>query len=71
MAALDVVLVAVLVLVAAGFLVWQLGLRRDKPPACHPAGANDDDEAAPDANVVVGGSLARGLDAARKKHESS
>lgn len=60
--ALDFALVLIALAGAAGFLVWHLGFRGAKP-ACHderePAGATG--------HVVLGGSLARGLEAARKR----
>jgi hypothetical protein len=68
MNALDLSLVLVAVAGAASFLVWQVGLRRSKPPACHPGKPA---KTTPGTDVVLGGALARGLDAARKRRGAS
>lgn len=67
MDALDFSLVLLVVAAAAAFLVWQLGLRRRKP-ACHPTTSGDADSGGGD--VVLGASLARGLDAAERRKKS-
>jgi len=63
-ATLDLLLVVVAVVGAAGYLVWSLGLR-SKKPACHPV-----IDEGPSANVVVGGALQKGLDRARTRSKS-
>lgn len=68
MSTLDLVLALVVVAAAAGFLVWQLGLRR-RAPACHPSRARGAHDAA-GANVVLDDKLARALARAKAKRRS-
>jgi hypothetical protein len=60
--ALDLVLVAVVVALCVGFLVWRLAFSGRKP-ACHPGGKPDGGAG----GVEVGDALARGLKKARRK----
>ncbi|HEY4220727.1 MAG TPA: hypothetical protein VGO62_05275 [Myxococcota bacterium] len=65
---LDVVLVAVLVAAALAFLAWNLSGRGPKP-ACHVTGAPVSSAGAPD--VIIGASLARGLERAARNRSSN
>lgn len=59
---MDYAIVAVVVALAVGFLLK--GLVRPRPPACHPARNEAQSEPG---NVVVGASLARGLEKAKRR----
>lgn len=70
---LDLILVLVVLAAAAGFLVWSFTAREAKP-ACHLTGGPraaraDGSGAGPSSggDVVVGASLARGLERARAR----
>lgn len=65
-ALLDLLLVAVVIAGAAGFLVWNL-VARDAKPACHVTAGARGSSAATGGDVVIGAGLARGLERARSR----
>lgn len=62
----DLVLVLVVLAAAAAFLVWNL-VARDAKPACHLTGGPRPASSDRGGDVVVGASLARGLERARSR----
>lgn len=66
MSVLDLVLSLVVVAAAAGFLFWQLALRR-RAPACHTSGSSTRAAEPRHSNVVLDDKLARALARAKRK----
>jgi hypothetical protein len=68
-ATLDLTLSLIGVAGAVVFLVWRIGLQRERKKPCHPTTSDAATKGAAVGNVVIGGGLAKGLEAARKRQQ--